>query len=532
MTPSVPLHYSNRVSHFCERSSNSAGFPSENDSEIHHRVILPMASTPNESVRMIGEYIVHDLIGQGTTSRVWQAQHSQTGQQVAIKVIKKAIFETNATLRDKIQREIALMRLFDHPHILKLVEVCESARHLYVVLEYASNGELFNFLVSQRHLGFGLAMKFFRQLIYGLDYLHSHAICHRDLKPENILLDAHFDLKIADFGFARWMKASVTETACGSPHYAAPEVIRGGPYDGRIADIWSAGVILYALLCGSLPFVDPAIRTLLAKVKSGQYVMPDLPRELQDLISRMLVVDPAKRIKIEEIKAHPGFRWELPDQYVLPTPLPTPVRMDPVDPASVSQEIRNALRQIGFVDDEELINELTSTGYTMAKVFYRMLTANTALDALPWFVTHENAAQMQDMCMVTPASGSTNPIELNVVSSYGYGASFSERVPLPSIPTQQSWCDVVQPFYGITCPWEVLLMNMQEFLTAHDFEWFHCDDYTLVSRRHEDLMYLIIKLERDAEEKITMKVFFADAPQEAVQIMLECITMKLTQIVQ
>ena len=491
-----------------------------------------MAASPPERVLMIGEYRVIRVIGQGTTSKVVLAEHSETGQQVAIKVMKKAIFEQNTNLRDKVQREIALMRLFDHPHLLKLVEVCESARHLYVVLEYASNGELFDFLVEQKTLQMGQAMRFFRQLIYGLEYLHSHAICHRDLKPENILLDANFDLKIADFGFARWMKSNVAETSCGSPHYAAPEVIRGVPYDGRAADIWSSGVILYALLCGKLPFNDPALRNLLAKVKSGQYIMPPLPGELQDLVARMLNVDPTKRIKIEEIKAHPGFRWELPEQYVLPTPLPTPVRMDPVDPSSVMQEILVALHQIGFLDDEELMNDLTSPGYTMAKVFYRMLTANMALDALPWFQTHESTDATPEAYMVSPASGNSTGLELGAVSSYGYGMSLSERVPLPSMPMQQSPCDSVQPFFGIRCPWEVLLMNMQEFLTAHDFQWFHCDDYTLVSRRQEDLMYLIIKLEWGPDRTINMNVFSSSSAQEAVQIMLECITMKLSQIEQ
>jgi BR serine/threonine kinase len=142
------------------------------------------------------------------------------------------------------------MRLFDHPHLLKLIEVYESAHHLYIVLEHAEHGELFDLLISAKSLPLILAMKIFREIIYGLEFLHSIAICHRDLKPENILLNQFNDIKIGDFGFARWMRRNIAETSCGSPHYAAPEVVRGIPYDGRAADIWSCGVILFALLSG------------------------------------------------------------------------------------------------------------------------------------------------------------------------------------------------------------------------------------------------------------------------------------------
>jgi BR serine/threonine kinase len=146
------------------------------------------------------------------------------------------------------------MQLVDHPHLLKLVDVLESPRHFYMVLEYAEKGELFEYLVAQGHLSEDIAMRFFRQIIYALEYLHSLGICHRDLKPENILLDANLNMKIADFGFARFVKSNIAETSCGSPHYAAPEVIAGLPYDGRAADVWSCGVILYALLAVCIIF--------------------------------------------------------------------------------------------------------------------------------------------------------------------------------------------------------------------------------------------------------------------------------------
>ena len=196
----------------------------------------------------IGNYVFCRTLGSGSTGKVKLAERKDDGTLVAIKIIKKSAFILKPDLEKKVHREIALMKLLNHPNLLKLIEVYESERHLYMVLEFASSGELFDFLIARRRLDIQTAINFFRQIIYALDYLHSHAICHRDLKPENILLDDFNKIKIADFGFARWMKNNIAETSCGSTHYAAPEVIRGLRYDGRSADVWSCGVILYALI--------------------------------------------------------------------------------------------------------------------------------------------------------------------------------------------------------------------------------------------------------------------------------------------
>lgn len=196
----------------------------------------------------IGPYIVTRVLGEGTTGKVKLVQHKDTGQQFAIKVISKSAFEQNKSLQTKVQREIALMRIVSHPNILRLIDVLESQRHLYIILEYAQNGELFDYLIENKSLPEDIAIDLFRQMVLAIEYLHIHGICHRDLKPENILLDSNNRVKIADFGFARWLKKDIADTSCGSPHYAAPEVIKGIPYDGRKADIWSLGVTLYALL--------------------------------------------------------------------------------------------------------------------------------------------------------------------------------------------------------------------------------------------------------------------------------------------
>ena len=197
----------------------------------------------------IGPYILDRTLGEGTTSKVKLAFHKETKQKVAIKIISKTLFLQNEELQVKVRREIALMKLVQHPNIMKLIDVLESQRHLYIILEYEEKGELFDYLVANKHFSEEMAMEIFRQIVMGVQYLHSLGICHRDLKPENILLDNSYRVKLADFGFATWVRENMqTDTSCGSPHYAAPEIVRGQPYDGKIADIWSLGVILFALL--------------------------------------------------------------------------------------------------------------------------------------------------------------------------------------------------------------------------------------------------------------------------------------------
>jgi BR serine/threonine kinase len=424
---------------------------------------------------MIGEYALIRDLGSGSTGKVKLARHTQSGFLCAIKIVKKSHFIQHPDSKSKIYREIALMRLFRHPHILKLIEVCESPNHLYIVLEYAENGELFQFLVAHRTVGIEPAMVFFRQLIYGLEYLHSHAICHRDLKPENILLTELNDIKIADFGFARWMKQNIAETSCGSPHYAAPEVVRGTPYDGRAADIWSSGVILYALLAGRVPFADPIVRNLLAKVKSGEFVMPDWPSDIQHLIGSMLTVDTAARITLEQIKQHPAFRIGISDPaYVLPVPLPVSVRPEPIAIASISSTVRGIMQQVGFSNDGELQAELETDGSSMAKVFYQMLVATNSFDDLPW--------------------------------------------ELSAAPANGCLMELIQPCLDIPLPLEGLLATMQKLLSELNFQWFHPDDCTLFARIRGGKAGLTATVRRQSADLLNMDLHFTHATEAVIAL--------------
>jgi BR serine/threonine kinase len=372
-----------------------------------------------------------------------------------------------------------------------------------------------------------MALNLFRQIIGGLEYLHCHGICHRDLKPENILLDGFNDLKIADFGFARWMRSNIAETSCGSPHYAAPEVVRGIPYDGKAADIWSCGVILFALLAGRLPFHDPSIRNLLAKVKSGQYVMPDFPPAIQSLISGMLTLDPRARIGIAQIKEHEAFRIGLSSpRYSLPTPLPMPNLPDPVDPGSLDEDVLNLLRAIGY-NDETLRADFAAVGNTMAKVFLHRLTVAQSLDKLPWSF---ETAPVGDDLIVSPFASESPDFQPRALQAVGspYAASVAERPPWANFSTGQYKSDLVQPCVDIAMPLDALTAKMQAVLTGLNFQWFHPDDRTIIGKGPEEGMYLYVKVELTSQETLEMDLFFTQATQGTVQAVMDAVRVALT----
>ena len=190
-----------------------------------------------------------------------------------------------------------------HFMILTSYEVIETPSDIFVVMEYLAGGELFDHIVQQGRLSENEGRRFFQQLIAGIEHCHGHGVVHRDLKPENILLDADFSVKIADFGLSNQLRDGYfLSTSCGSPNYAAPEVISGSMYAGPEVDVWSCGVILYALLCGNLPFDDENIPSLFKKIKNGQYTMPShISSGARALIERLLETHPLKRITIPQV---------------------------------------------------------------------------------------------------------------------------------------------------------------------------------------------------------------------------------------
>uniref|UniRef100_V9KF17 BR serine/threonine-protein kinase 2-like protein n=1 Tax=Callorhinchus milii TaxID=7868 RepID=V9KF17_CALMI len=269
---------------------------------------MSSAAKESGSAQYVGPYRLEKTLGKGQTGLVKLGIHCITGQKVAIKIVNREKLTESVLM--KVEREIAILKLIEHPHVLKLHDVYENKKYLYLVLEHVSGGELFDYLVKKGRLTPKEARKFFRQIISALDFCHSHSICHRDLKPENLLLDEKNNIRIADFGMASLQVGdSLLETSCGSPHYACPEVIRGEKYDGRRADVWSCGVILFALLVGALPFDDDNLRQLLEKVKRGIFHMPHfIPPDCQSLLRGMIEVDAGRRLSLEHIQKHSWYQ--------------------------------------------------------------------------------------------------------------------------------------------------------------------------------------------------------------------------------
>ncbi|KAF3854607.1 hypothetical protein F7725_022662 [Dissostichus mawsoni] len=365
--------------------------------------------------------------------------HCVTCQKVAIKIVNREKLSESVLM--KVEREIAILKLIEHPHVLKLHDVYENKKYLYLVLEHVSGGELFDYLVKKGRLTPKEARKFFRQIMSALDFCHSHSICqsaggclgderrrggeaegertqqgavtprtslalrceppnssmdrskrellqrrgapgaakdanHRDLKPENLLLDEKNNIRIADFGMASLQVGdSLLETSCGSPHYACPEVIRGEKYDGRKADVWSCGVILFALLVGALPFDDDNLRNLLEKVKLGVFHMPHfIPPDCQNLLRGMIEVDATKRLTLEQIQKHTwyigGKNEPEPEQ---PVPRKVTIRSlpsaDDIDP-----DVLDSMHSLGcFRDKNKLLKDLLSDDDNQEKMIYFLL---------------------------------------------------------------------------------------------------------------------------------------------------------------
>ncbi|XP_064353129.1 serine/threonine-protein kinase SIK1 [Dromaius novaehollandiae] len=265
---------------------------------------VPAPSQAQQRPLRVGFYDIERTLGKGNFAVVKLARHRVTKTQVAIKIIDKTRLDPSNL--EKIYREVQIMKLLNHPHIIKLYQVMETKDMLYIVTEFAKNGEMFDHLTSNGHLSENEARKKFWQILSAVEYCHSHHIVHRDLKTENLLLDSNMNIKLADFGFGNFYKSGEPlSTWCGSPPYAAPEVFEGKEYEGPHLDIWSLGVVLYVLVCGSLPFDGPNLPTLRQRVLEGRFRIPYfMSEDCETLIRRMLVVDPTKRITISQIKQH------------------------------------------------------------------------------------------------------------------------------------------------------------------------------------------------------------------------------------
>ena len=257
---------------------------------------------------LIGDYIVKHTIGKGTFSRVKLGINKYSGEKVAIKILDKLKIVEKEDL-ERILREMQMLSELDNEHVIKVYQIYEDDNHYLIIMEYCEGGELFNYIVGKQRLTESETAFFYYQIIEGIEYIHSKGIAHRDLKPENLLLDKDNKIKIIDFGLSNYFDGvQKLETPCGSPCYASPEMVGGNKYNGFFIDVWATGIILFAMLCGYLPFEDDNNDVLFKQILDGKINYPSYLSEMsKDLLNKIIETNPEKRIKIEEIKRHPFY---------------------------------------------------------------------------------------------------------------------------------------------------------------------------------------------------------------------------------
>ncbi|XP_059841803.1 serine/threonine-protein kinase MARK1 isoform X4 [Hypanus sabinus] len=296
-----------------------------------------VASTTEEQPH-VGNYRLLKTIGKGNFAKVKLARHVLTGREVAVKIIDKTQLNPTSLQKFKLSkrlkklfREVRIMKILNHPNIVKLFEVIETEKTLYLIMEYASGGEVFDYLVAHGRMKEKEARAKFRQIVSSVEYCHQKCIVHRDLKAENLLLDADMNIKIADFGFSNeFTIGSKLDTFCGSPPYAAPELFQGKKYDGPEVDVWSLGVILYTLVSGSLPFDGQNLKELRERVLRGKYRIPFyMSTDCENLLKKLLVLNPAKRGSLEQIMKDRWMNVGFEEEELKPYSEPEPDYSDP-----------------------------------------------------------------------------------------------------------------------------------------------------------------------------------------------------------
>ncbi|XP_078792182.1 serine/threonine-protein kinase MARK2 isoform X21 [Oryzias latipes] len=345
---------------------NSTGQEQKSSSGRHSmsRCRNSVATTTSDEQPHIGQYRLLKTIGKGNFAKVKLARHVLTGKEVAVKIIDKT--QLNSSSLQKLFREVRIMKLLNHPNIVKLFEVIETDKTLYLVMEYASGGEVFDYLVAHGRMKEKEARAKFRQIVSAVQYCHQKCIVHRDLKAENLLLDAEMNIKIADFGFSNeFTLGNKLDTFCGSPPYAAPELFQGKKYDGPEVDVWSLGVILYTLVSGSLPFDGQNLKELRERVLRGKYRIPFyMSTDCENLLKKFLILNPSKRGSLEQIMRdrwmNVGYEEEELKPYIEPQP-------DYKDPRRT-----DVMLQMGY-SQEEIKDSLVNQKYNEVMATYLLL---------------------------------------------------------------------------------------------------------------------------------------------------------------
>jgi len=314
----------------------------------------------------VGFYEIEETIGRGNFAVVKLARHRITKTEVAIKIIDKS--QLDPTNLAKVYREVEVMKLLNHPNIVKLYQVMETKSMLYLVSEFVPKGEIFEYIASHGRMSEKVARQKFWQMIQAVEYCHTRRVVHRDLKAENLLLDSGMNIKIADFGFSNfWSPVGHLDTWCGSPPYAAPEVFEGAQYRGPEIDVWSLGVVLYVLVCGALPFDGSSLQSLRDRVLSGRFRIPFfMSSECESLIRRILVLDPLRRYTIQQIKEHPWMQAEVPLSVPRASPKPS------LESGHINEQILRLMQSLG-IDPARTKESIIKDSYDHHAAIYFLL---------------------------------------------------------------------------------------------------------------------------------------------------------------
>ncbi|XP_028127998.1 5'-AMP-activated protein kinase catalytic subunit alpha-2 [Diabrotica virgifera virgifera] len=430
----------------------------------------------------IGHYVLGATLGVGTFGKVKIGEHQLTGHKVAVKILNRQKIKSLDVV-GKIRREIQNLKLFRHPHIIKLYQVISTPTDIFMIMEYVSGGELFDYIVKHGKLQEHEARRFFQQIISGVDYCHRHMIVHRDLKPENLLLDHNMHVKIADFGLSNMMMdGEFLRTSCGSPNYAAPEVISGKLYAGPEVDIWSCGVILYALLCGTLPFDDEHVPTLFRKIKSGIFPIPDyLNKPVVNLLCQMLQIDPMKRASIEDIKKHEWFQKDCP-AYLFPSPVEQDSSVIDID------AIREVCDKFGVQEAEVHSALLSGDPHDQLAIAYHLIIDNKRI------ADEAAKAEIKDFYVAVsppPTSPSPSPHDTTSSPMKPHPERIAPQRPWPptTTPTDRGKVKRAKWHLGIRSQSKPndIMMEVYRAMKALDYEWKVINPYH-IRVRHSNKM--------------------------------------------
>lgn len=337
--------------------------------------------------RRVGFYKVRGEIGYGTFSRVKMAFHALTKDKVALKVLDKA--RLDSTAQRLLSREISSMESLQHPNIVRLYEVVDTPSRLYLVIEYAGGGDLYNHIYTEGKMSDSTSKITFAQILAAIKYMHNLNIIHRDLKAENVLFTCSGCVKVADLGFSTRVsnRNDLLDTFCGSPPYAAPELFRNESYLGPPVDVWAMGVLLFFMVTGTMPFRAETMGKLRRSIINGHYTVPPwVPGPCQRLIKGILKPTLTERYAVDQML---GCDWLLPVEF--PWSLVTTESCRPFLDLENSapereQEIRAAMNALGFTAEHLRSNKLQDSRSPVAGV-YRILVhrakCNRGYDTLP-----------------------------------------------------------------------------------------------------------------------------------------------------